>query len=156
MKSYIWTLVGLVIAVLLLGFDLFLELDLFESFAGLLESVEEYEIDEFIIPSMILIICSLIDFIRLNKDRKAEQEKIKIYKAMVQASDHVLKNCLNQMLLIRYEAEEMPDFDPKTIEIFDQSMHEAMNQLKSLGNLDDVDEDKIGRSIDIKIFKTNN
>ena len=155
MKSYAWTIIGLVIALPLLGVDLILGLDLFESFAEELERVERYEIDEFIIPSIIIIVCSLIDFVRLKKDRKAEQEKVAIYKAMVQASDHVLKNCLNQMQLIRHEAEEFQGFNPEAIQLFDQSMREATNQLEALGKLDEINEEKIGKSINIKIFKSS-
>ncbi len=152
MKNYIWTFIGLVLALLLLSTDLLLNLDLFESFAGTLENLEAYEIDEFVLPSFLLLIFSLIDFVRFKKEQKSVREKTQIYKAMVQASDHVLKNCLNQMLLIKYEAEEMEGFDPKVIALFDKSMKEAMEQLDALGRIREVDREKIGDSIDIELF----
>jgi len=153
MKNYTWTLTGLILAISLLAVDLIMELDLFESFASFLSGLEGFEIDEFVLPSFLLIGFSLLDFVRYKKIKQAELEKEQVYKAMVQASDHILKNCLNQMLLMRMEAEETPGFNTKTLELFDQSMAEAMEQLEALGKISEVDEDKIGKSVNIKIFR---
>ena len=153
MKHYFWTTIGLALALLVLGLDLGFQLDLFESFAGMLAEMEAYELDEFVIPSIILLVFAVIDFARFKKQQKGLHEKELIYKAMVQASDHILKNCLNQMLLIRMEAEDTEGFDPQAIELFDKSMQEALKQLDSLGQIDAVNEEKIGRSLNIKIFK---
>ena len=99
-----------------------------------------------------MIVFSLIDLVQYKKVKEMQQAREDIYKAMVQASDHVLKNCLNQMQLVKYTAEETPGFDPETLVNFDRIMEQAMQQIQALGEINEVNREAIGKSIDIKIF----
>ncbi len=153
MKNYIWTISGFILASIIFITNFLFDFDLFESFTAFLESMEAYELDEYVLPLILLLLCALFDFIRLQKERKAEREKVDLYKAMVQASDHVLKSSLNEMLLIRMAADDIPDFDPQALEVFDESMKKAIKQLNALGQIDKMDASKIEELIDIKIFK---
>ncbi len=153
MKNYKWTAVGLAIAVLMLAAALSFDLDFFESFCRWLIRYERFELDEFVFPLMIVLGFLLVDLVRYKRASKVQEAREDIYKAMVQASDHVLKNCLNQMLILRYAAEETPDFDPKALKSFDTIVEQAVSQLEALGEIKDVDTEAIGKSLNIKIFK---
>ncbi|GAB5525451.1 MAG: hypothetical protein Roseis2KO_33230 [Roseivirga sp.] len=153
MKNYKWTAVGLAIAVLMLAAALVFDLDFFEAFCQWLIHYERFELDEFVFPVAIVLGFLIIDLVRYKRARKVKEAREDIYKAMVQASDHVLKNCLNQMLIIRYAAEETPDFDPEVLKSFDKIVAQAVAQLNALGEIKDVDPEAIGKSLNIKIFK---
>lgn len=153
MKNYKWTAVGLAIAVLMLAAALSFDLDFFESFCRWLIRYERFELDEFLFPIVIVLVFLVIDLVRYKRAREIQEAREDIYKAMVQASDHVLKNCLNQMLILRYAAEETPGFDPKALKSFDAIVEQAVSQLEALGEIEDVDTEAIGKSLNIKIFK---
>jgi hypothetical protein len=153
MKNYKWIAVGLTVAVALLGVTLFFELDIFERFCQWLTHYESFELDEFVFPLLIILLFILADLIHRARARRIKAAEKKIYRAMVQASDHVLKNCLNQMLIIKYAAQETPGFDPEVLESFDAIMAETMVQIEALGNLKEVDKESIGKSLKIKIFE---
>lgn len=153
MKNYRWTAVGLTVAVAVLCIALFFDTDFFESFCQWLINFEDFELDEFVFPVMIILIFSFFDLYRHKKDRNVKEAEQAIYKAMVQASDHVLKNCLNQMLVIKYAAEETPDFDPEVLKSFDAIVEQAVAQLEALGEIEEIDKDAIGKSLNIKIFE---
>ncbi|MCE7995539.1 MAG: hypothetical protein HEP71_26405 [Roseivirga sp.] len=153
MKNYKWTAVGLGLAVAMLGIALFFDLDFFESFCTWLIRYERFELDEFVFPVITVLVFLIIDLVRFKKDRNVKEAREGIYKAMVQASDHVLKNCLNQMQIIKYAAEETPDFDPEVLKSFDAIMEQAVTQLEALGEIENVDKEAIAKSINIKIFE---
>lgn len=153
MKNYKWTAVGLGMAVAMLSIALFFDMDFFESFCQWLINFETFELDEFVFPVIIVLIFSFFDLYKHKKDRNVKEAEQAIYKAMVQASDHVLKNCLNQMLIIKYAAEETPGFDPNVLKSFDAIVAQAVAQLEALGEIEEIDKDAIGKSLNIKIFE---
>lgn len=153
MKNYKWTAVGLAIAVAIISVALLFDIDFFESFCQWLLQYEVFELDEFVFPVIIILLTTILDLNASRKTRKVKEAEKDIYKAMVQASDHVLKNCLNQMLIIRYAAEETPGFDPEVLKSFDEIVEQAVAQLEALGEIKEVDSEAIGKSLNIKIFK---
>ncbi len=153
MKNYRWTAIGVMIAVAMLGIALFFDIDFFETFCRWIVRYESYELDEFVFPLFIVLISLVADLLRFKKNRSVKEAEQDIYKAMVQASDHVLKNCLNQMLIIKYAAEETPGFDPEALKSFDEIMKQAIDQLEALGEIENVDTEAIGKSLNIKIFR---
>ncbi len=153
MKNYRWTAIGVMIAVAMLGIALFFDIDFFETFCRWIVRYESYELDEFVFPLFIVLTSLVADLLRFKKNRSVKEAEQDIYKAMVQASDHVLKNCLNQMLIIKYAAEETPGFDPEALKSFDEIMKQAIDQLEALGEIENVDTEAIGKSLNIKIFR---
>lgn len=132
---------------------IFFDIDYFEIFFQWIMNFEAFELDEFVFPFFIIIFFLMFDLVTYKKELKIKAEKEVIYKAMVQASDHVLKNCLNQMQLVKYAAEETPGFDPEVLEKFDTIVDQAVTQLASLGKIEEVDKETIGKSINIKIYE---
>jgi hypothetical protein len=147
MKHYQWTLFGIGIAISLLVLVIVFDLDIFEFFLTFLHSLERFEVDEFILPLLIILICLAIDFFKIQRRRVIEYEKVRIYKAMLASAHHVLNNFLNQIQLFKITAESTPNFDTEVLEIFDSVIDEAANQIKALGSINSVDETTIRKSV---------
>ena len=147
MKKYKLTIIGLLVSVTILLYSLINDLDLFEKFLSFLHKFEFYEIDEFIIPSVIFGLCLLFDMLKWRKEHKVEHEKIKIYKAMMASTHHVLNNFVNQMQLFKITAESTPGFDPDILELYDQIMKDASEQIDALGSITNIDEASIHSSV---------
>lgn len=64
MKKYMFTAIGAVLALDVLLVTLIADIDLFEAAITFLDTFEEYEIDEFIIPLFIFLIFAFIDFMK--------------------------------------------------------------------------------------------
>lgn len=123
------------------------ELDLFEKIIKMLSTFEKYEIDEMIIPLIIIITSIFIDFKRKADKAKIENEKLKIYKAMIFTTHHILNNFLNQMQLFKMTAEDTPDFPVDVINLFDTTIEEASSQINALSTISQIDEDTIQESV---------
>lgn len=152
MKNYRLTILGLVISVITWIVTIVFELDLFERMHSVLEDVEEYEIDELIIPLLIFSFFTLADSIRRRRYKAVEREKIKIYRAMMASTHHILNNFLNQMQLFKMTADRTPGFSPEVLSLYEQIIKEASSQIESLGNITSISESEIENSI---LPKTN-
>ena len=137
----------MVLALIVLFSALFFKIDLFEVVHSVLSGLEKYEADEFIIPVVIFSVFSLFDQIRRQRLKKIEDEKIKIYEAMMHSTHHILNNFLNQMLLFKMSADNTPDFDPEILSLYDVVINDATAQIKALGNIASIDEVSIYESV---------
>ena len=147
MKQYKLTLLGLVVSLGTLLFSVILNLDLFESFIGYLNAMEAYELDEIIIPFFIFGLFAFFDALKRRKEYSIEREKLKIYKAMLSSSHHILNNFLNQMQIFQITAEDTPGFDPDVLKRFNRIMKNTSEQIAELGAITIVDEKSIYRSV---------
>ncbi|CUB04322.1 hypothetical protein [Marinomonas fungiae] len=147
MKQYKLTVIGIVCASLLYLISVLFNLEIFEALIVLLDELEHLEIDEIILPGFVLASFVIADVLRRNKVNRVSQEKLKIYRAMVQSTHHVLNNFLNQMLIVKMKAESTPGFDPKVLKIYDQIADEAQQQIHALSNISDVSEASIHESV---------
>lgn len=86
------------------------------------------------------------EILALNEQLK-EQEKREIYLSMVQASQHILNNLLNQMQLFKIEAEKTADFNPDILKLFDVSLKEAGDLVNKLSNVSELTQDNIKNSV---------
>ena len=142
-----YAFIGLLIGSLLFWITARFDLDIFEKFIGFLESREAHEIDELFFPILLFIFFLTFDFIINARRRSLKNQRIEVYKTMMQASNHVLKTCLNQMMLVKLTAEETPGFDKEVLELFDKIVLSANSQLEALGKLEDVNVEKIWKSL---------
>lgn len=149
-KKYSLTLIGFVISIAILLFSITSDLDLFEKFVNYLSIMENYEVDEFIIPFFIFCLFAFFDLRKRQKEYKIEHEKLLIYKAMLSSSHHVLNNFLNQMQLFKITAEETPDFDPDILKLYSVILKKASEQIDSMSNITNIDEESIFNSVSPK------
>ena len=147
MKTYKWTIIGLICAVSLYLITILFELDLFEMFVEFLEDFEKFEIDEFLIPSFILLLFIFYDVLRKQKEIAIERKKIEVYNAVITAVHHILNNFLNNMQLFKVTAEETPEFDPDILSLYDAVIDDATVQIKALSSVTKLDETSIKTSV---------
>jgi hypothetical protein len=147
MRRYKITLMGLTIAVFIVVYAHFVDLDPFDWLVTFFKSVEDYEVDEIFIGAFIFIICLAIDLLRLQREQKVEHEKNKVYKAMIASSHHILNNFLNQMQLFKITAESTPGFDQEILAMYDTIMKEASDQIKKLSDISEVSETSIKEAV---------
>ena len=147
MKENKITLIGLLLSIFFWLIIVFFELDLFEIFLDLLERLEVYEIDEVFLPLGLFLMFAFYDQSRKQQLQKIEIEKNNIYKAMLHSTHHVLNNFLNQMLLFRMEAEDVPSFPPEALDSYDNIMEDAKAQIEALGNVEIIDAASIISSV---------
>ena len=150
MKSTLLLWIGFVLSLAIYFFTILFDLDLFERVIGFLESVEAYEFDEVIIPLIIFGVFSIVHLNRLRKKAFIDEEKSKIYLAMLSSSFHILRNLLNQIQFFKREAEETPGFSQETITDLDKASKDALDLLENLSHLEKVDEQSIKHSVGTK------
>ena len=144
---YRYSLLGFLIGMILFWVTVRFDLDLFEKFIRFLESRESQEIDELIFPILLFLAFLVINLLINTRKKNLKNERIEVYKAMMQASNHVLKTCMNQMMLVKLTAEETPGFDEEVLKLFDKIVHSANAQLDALGKLEDINVEKIWQSL---------
>ncbi len=145
--KYRYTLIALVFAGACLFAAFALNFDLFEHVVASLKSAERFELDEFIIPALALVIALLTDGVRKNTGIKIEAEKVKIYKAMVFSVHHIMNNFVNQMQLFKMEADDTPGFDRRVLELYDGVIADATRQITALSSVTKLDENAIKKSV---------
>lgn len=150
MRNYKFTFIGLILGLVIFTVSLAFNIELFELLVEALESLEKYEIDELIIPIVILVLFSAVDQVKLQRTRRVEREKTKIYKAMLSSTHHILNNFLNQMQLFRMTAEDTSNFDPEVLSLYDVVISDAKSQIETLSNISDIDELSIHKVISAK------
>jgi len=150
MKNYKYTCIGAGLACLIFLSAVIFDADLFESFVAVLNSLENHEVDEIVIPLFILLLFAAIDLLRKQRSLRIERERIKIYHAMMTSTGHVLDNIVQQLQMFKMTAERTPGFDSRVLSLYHVVMEDASLQLDKLSNLDRVDEDSIRSAVPAK------
>lgn len=147
MKRLRLPITGLILSIILYITTIILDLDLFERTIQFLESLENFEIDEIILPVLVFIIFITFYLFKQNKSNSVRKEKIEIYKAMMSSSHHIINNFLNQIQLLKLTAEELPDFDPEVLKLYEQTVNDTKKQLSDLNNIKEIDAKTIIESV---------
>ena len=80
-------------------------------------------------------------------EKKIEAEKEKIYVATIHSSQHIINNLLNQLILVKSEANRNISFDKRILKIFDNILIEASSLMKDLSEVHYIDEEVIRQAI---------
>ena len=70
-------------------------------------------------------------------------EQLRVVQVTMRTVHDIVNNCLNQVQLLRMDAEE-GRVSPESIKVFDEAIHDAASQLKRIGDLDVYAEKQIG------------
>lgn len=147
MKDYKITIIGLILGMSIFISSIAFDIEFFEIFISQLQHLEEYELDEFIIPFFIIIIFVTIDLFQRVKKQHIEHEKVKIYTAMLSSTHHILNNFLNHMQLFKVEAEDTPTFDSEILSMYDETIKDVSSQIEALSSITEINEDSISYSV---------
>jgi len=81
------------------------------------------------------VIVVLIVAFGVFADHRTRHEKVDVYRAMLGATNHILRNHLQNMLLFREEAENSKDFDKDVLKLYDQMIDKTVEQIRNLENI---------------------
>jgi hypothetical protein len=70
-------------------------------------------------------------------------QKHDVYAAMLDATQHILNNFLQNMVYFRYLAEKSSDIGQETIELYDQTIIDTANQVNNLKNIQNPTRESI-------------
>jgi hypothetical protein len=80
--------------------------------------------------------------------KEKQLEATRIYSSMIYASQHILNNLLNQMLLFKIEALKNKDFDRNIINLYDNAIAEATELIQRLSQVEHITHENILASVD--------
>jgi len=73
-------------------------------------------------------------------------EVARTYNSMLHVSQHIMNNLLNQMELFKLEALKQEGFDQDVLKLYDNSINEASDLIKTLSKVEDISEGHIWAS----------
>jgi signal transduction histidine kinase len=147
LKQYKYTLGGLIFSLIILLFGR--AVHFFAEEAAPVHALPQSPHDRI----MFLLVFFLLVLLGYFADRSTrnliahEEEKLRIFTSAVSASQHILNNFLNNMLYFQQQARESRALDEKTLELLVTVIHDAAGQLKKLGEISEISENKIRETI---------
>ncbi len=104
------------------------------------------DFNEFWMRSIILVL--LIGFGAFadhytNRIIEKDLQKYGVYIAMLEATQHILNNFLQGMIYFRYLVEKNDDIDQETMELYDQNITDAANQVNNLKHIQNPTRESI-------------
>lgn len=89
-------------------------------------------------------------FLLMKKDYnqllQKDIEKKKLFYATVQATEHILNNFLNNMMLFQLEAKKSNNFRKEILDLYDRVIDETKSQVKNLSSIDEISEEMIRKT----------
>ena len=144
---YKLTMVGFGASILIGVLSYAIDLDPFDRLVDFFNTMEHYELDELFVAWVILMTFITLDLLIQQRNQKIENEKTKVYKAMISSTHHILNNFLNQMQIFKITAQNTPGFDQQILDFYDTIIDEATNQLEALSSLKEINEAAIRKSV---------
>ena len=128
-KKYQFTAISISIALLFWFFDSFIH------YFGYGEETFEIIPPDFNELWMRLLIVVLIVAFGVFADYRSGLDKVVVYQTMLGATNHILKNYLQKMIVFREEAENSKDFNKDVLKLYDQMIDETLAQIRNLENI---------------------
>lgn len=97
-----------------------------------------------LVTSLLLYVLMRRDYARIVAQ---EAEKRQLFVATMRAVQHILNNFLQNMALFRHTAEDTVGFNPEVIELCDQVITSASDEIKKLSSLEVPTEEEINRTV---------
>lgn len=134
MGEYKTTIIGTIILALFYILFMLYDIEPFEEFISLLNSLEHYEIDEFVMPTICIFIFVLIDKVVSYKKNTYRNEKIQVYQEEIKETSHLLNDFLCQVQIFQFEAKKSKDFDKETFKRFKNLIDDIESKMDELNN----------------------
>jgi len=147
------TLAAALIGTLLVLLDIYLGLDLF----GLLISniaefhKNDYEIDEFILFAIIILIGASIDTvwyrIELKKRNEIIDDRLHTMQLTMTSVNDIVNNLLTNMQFIQFKAEQGIVLDHEEIKLLDTQIKETAEKIQKIHELEEILDRDLGQGI---------
>lgn len=76
-------------------------------------------------------------------DYRTRLDNVAVYQAMLSATNHILRNYLQRMIIFREEAENSKDFNQDVLKLYDQMIDETLTQIRNLENIQEPNKTSI-------------
>jgi hypothetical protein len=159
LRNYLASLIGLFLCVAILFVVLVLNIDLFNAGVGALTRMESGKLDDIVIACIVLVIGLSVN-LHLARQREKQQlerqqaeiedHRLRVLQATMRTVQDLVGNFLNNMQLVRMEAEN-GTLSPESLELFDDLIFETAEKLKALGDSEDVQETQMASGTGIRI-----
>ena len=137
------TVIGLIIASILVLSASIGNVDLVKLDLKFLESIHQHEIDDILTGFLIILVGLIIDEIRTARAHRREAEtteaKLRTLKATMRTVQDLVNNCLNGLQLFRLDAEEAVP-TAESLQMFDRLITETATKINTIANLESVEE----------------
>ncbi len=127
------------------------DIDVFEKLIKLLNTVEAYEIDEFLILAFLILGGLVHDLLRNHRNTlhhmKIQEQRLRVLKVTMNTVHHIVNNALNNLQIIKMQIEDSQSHTVKSAELMDRIIHETAEKLRLLGKLNDTPEIQVTTGI---------
>ncbi len=132
------SLVGL----LIIGFHIIFDIDIFEQFVVFIHHYEAYEADELVVIFPLLLAGLIIDAIneKNRKQQEIDQQRLKALKATMTTVQDISNNFLNNMQYFLMEARENKQLKDDSIETINTLIFDTARELRLLGDVNHTKE----------------
>lgn len=150
MKKNTFALIGLGVAVLFWLFDSYVHYVVYGEAEFEFIPADLNELWMRIMISVLIVLFGLFAdyFTKKLIIKERELKAAHVYNSMVYATHHILNNLLNQMQLVKYEAQKSKDFDQDIIKHYDKCINEAKDLIEKLSSVEEITGDNIWASVD--------
>jgi len=147
MKNYIFSISGTIIALIYWCMESMVHFYIFneDSFEFIPHEVNELWMRSII--TLLLLIFGLFADHHTRKLNEKEEDKLRLFQTTVSASNHILNNYLQQMLIVKLEAMKCEDFSAEVLQLFDQTMEETTAEIRKLESLTEFTTSSVEQAI---------
>jgi hypothetical protein len=132
-----YTLAALVFALLVLAAAVFLDIDVLELPGLTIPGIDPGEMGEIIIAFLLVVPAFLVDYLVTRQRTHETQllaEQLRVLRVTMRTVQDIVNNNLNQLQLLRFEAEGRVSQD--TLTLFDDALRATAAELTALGNME--------------------
>jgi hypothetical protein len=122
---------------------------------GGFHNIEPSEIDDIAVALVLLVAAVFVDLMRARVTEAVflQAERVRVVQATMRTVQDIVNNALNQLQVVRLEAEgHVPD---ASLTLFDEVIHETAARLNALGDLEAYTEKQMamGSGLDTQPFR---
>jgi hypothetical protein len=152
LRRFPYTSVAFALALVVLALGVVWHINVFSVPGASIVGLEETEIGEIGIAFLLVVPAFFVDRVVSRQRRHEAQlqaEQLRVLRVTMRTVQDIVNNSLNQLQLLRIEAEGIVPDD--TLTLFDQTIMDTTAQLTALGNMDAFAEKSMasGSSLDV-------
>ena len=146
-NSFRITAISLIAGCMIYVGALLFDFDTFESLKEVLDSFEDHEIDELILPCFLLLIGIIVDIYR-NHQREREtllvaNSKLNSIHTTVRTVQNIIGNSMTSLMLYSREAKKTGKLSDQSIAELDELIKMTSDSINQLGSIESLDEKKL-------------
>jgi hypothetical protein len=160
LRNHFAICIALLLAAFIFSGIFFFDFDFIDLGLKQILRVENNEMEELVTAFLLVFAGLIIDLRRARRQAKrrseTDEQRLRVLKATMRTVQDLVNNFLNNLQLFRMEAEDGP-LSPESLNLFDDLIYETAEKLKTLGDLESVNETEMASGTGIShsyVFKS--